>query len=73
MEKYSYMQLMIRDEINFVLENDIEKQDLKWITEQDKKQLEHHFLDTMYQVIDRMILDELESIIEDKKERLELR
>lgn len=73
MEKYSYMQLMIKEEINFVLENDIEQQDRKWITEQDKKRLEHHFLDTMYQVIDRMIVDELENIIEDKKERLELR
>lgn len=73
MEKYSYMQLMIREEINFVLENDVEPQDRKWLTEQDKKRLENHFLDTMYLVIDRMILDELENIIEDRKERKELR
>jgi hypothetical protein len=68
MFKDSSMQVMLRDEISFVLENDVDISDRDYITDFDKKRVEQALLDRVYQVIDSIVYDELEKIIESKKE-----
>jgi hypothetical protein len=72
MFKDSSMQVMLRDEISFVLENDVDISDRDYITDFDKKRVEQALLDRVYQVIDSIVYDELEKIIESKKEEKEL-